>query len=660
MATLPAAVLWDLDGTLIDTEPYWIACEYELVAQFGGRWSDEDAHSIVGFDLLDSARVIRDRGGVDLPLTEIVERLVAAVSAKIRERMPWRPGAKQLLEALNQAGVPCALVTMSWKAVADEVLRRLPPDSFQAVITGDIVLNGKPHPEPYRRAASELAVDPLSCVAIEDSPPGVASAEAAGCVVVAVPFLVAVPSAPHRVTLSTLEGVTPWQLGEWVEMTPPPVAFDAGGAAGAAPVSRQRLTDDERRAWQRGKGLQGVRDALGDFGRGLAGGGRGRLTAAFAAFVVLLAAGLWWFVIRDSDERYRPGAFRVSAWVPPWDLEDHVDTFGDNATLFQQVSPFWYQVTGLSSVGLYENTPEEATADVLAAARRHGIPIVASLFDQTAPGTMAAILADPATRALHIDAIVAFANRNDFQGLDINYERFAFHDGKDTWATTRPNWVAFITELGARLHADGKLLTVSVPWVRDDERDDDSGYWVYDYGAIVDHVDAIRIMAYDYSTDEPGPIAPLDWVREIVEGGIDAAGGPEKLVLGIPLYGRNWVIATRGECPPSAVRGTQSPRLDSIDDLIERRDANPVYDQTTDEYTFTYQVTFTEGDVSCTQTREVHYADATGVRNRMQLSVDEGLLGIALFAFGYQTDTVFDDIIEIDASLETQPPDAEE
>src|SRR6187399_1708707 len=127
MSSLPAAVLWDLDGTVIDTEPYWIECEYELVAEFGGQWSDADAHSIIGFDLLDGAAVLRERGGVPLPPQEIVDRLVAGVVARLRQVLPFRPGARELLSALNRAGVPCALVTMSWRAITDEVLRQLPP-----------------------------------------------------------------------------------------------------------------------------------------------------------------------------------------------------------------------------------------------------------------------------------------------------------------------------------------------------------------------------------------------------------------------------------------------------------------------------------------------------------------------------------------------------
>jgi HAD superfamily hydrolase (TIGR01509 family) len=635
MSSLPAAVLWDLDGTLIDTEPYWIAGEYELVTRYGGQWSDADAHSIIGYDLVEAAKVLRDRGGVNLPPQQIVDELVAGVVARIRQHMPWRPGAPELLGALNRSGVPCALVTMSWRPIADEVVRQLPPGTFQAIITGDMVMNGKPHPEPYRRAAEELGVDPLACVAIEDSPTGVTSAERAGCVVVAVPNLVPIARAEHRISLPSLVGVTPEQLGEYVESTPPPPSAQPSAGRPRRPSLPWWR---EWRSW-------------------LPIGGR-RWAALAAAGVVLLGGlGVWWFAVRDGDEPFRPGAFRVHAWVPPWELEDALDEFASNATLFQQVSPFWYQVTGLTSIGLYENISQEATGSFLEEARERGIPLVASLADATAPNTMAAILADPASRTAHVGAIAAFAANNDFAGIDINYERFAFDDGRDTWADTRPNWVAFITELGERLHTDGRMLTVSVPPVYDDERTGESGYWVYDYGAIVDHVDAIRMMAYDFSTSEPGPISPLPWVASVIEGGIDAAGDPDKLVLGVPLYGRNWVIATTGECPESAP-GNQSPRLNAIPDLIERREADPVYDPVNGEWSFTYQVEFTEGEQSCLQTREVHYADSAGVRERMQMSVDNGLLGVALFAFGYQSEDVFTAIEEIDATLPgaSEPP----
>ena len=204
----PAAVLWDMDGTLVDTEPYWIQAEFDLVAEFGGTWTDEDAHTLVGSALLTAAAYIRERGGVDLEPEEIVQRLLTRVIAGVRGHTPWQPGARPLLAELVAAGVPCALVTMSYASLAGAVVEQLPEGTFAAVVTGDQVTHGKPHPEPYLLAAEQLGVDPTKCIAIEDSPTGVASAEAAGCVAVAVPHVAHVEAAPGRILVDTLDGLT--------------------------------------------------------------------------------------------------------------------------------------------------------------------------------------------------------------------------------------------------------------------------------------------------------------------------------------------------------------------------------------------------------------------------------------------------------------------
>jgi HAD superfamily hydrolase (TIGR01509 family) len=213
---LPGAVLWDMDGTLVDTEPSWIAAEYALVAEHGGTWNDEHAHALVGNPLLVSGEYIRRHGGVDLPVEVIVEQLLDRVVADVRRSVAWRPGAHELLLALRDEGVPCALVTMSWTRLADAVLAVLPADAFAAVVTGDQVRHGKPHPEPYLTAAARLGVAPGECVAIEDSQTGVASAHAAGAAVVAVPHVVPIPPGPGRVVVDTLEGLSPAGLARLV------------------------------------------------------------------------------------------------------------------------------------------------------------------------------------------------------------------------------------------------------------------------------------------------------------------------------------------------------------------------------------------------------------------------------------------------------------
>lgn len=149
-----------MDGTIVDSEPYWIASEHALVAEFGGTWGAEDAHSVVGFDLLDAAVELRDRGGVDLEPPVIVDRLLDSVIAKCAEELPWRPGARELLIEARDAGVPCVLVTMSWRRLADAVLAEAPQGVFVGSVTGDEVANGKPAPDPYLAAAELIGVDP--------------------------------------------------------------------------------------------------------------------------------------------------------------------------------------------------------------------------------------------------------------------------------------------------------------------------------------------------------------------------------------------------------------------------------------------------------------------------------------------------------------------
>lgn len=206
------AVLWDMDGTLVDTEPYWIESEFALVAEFGGAWSMEHALNLVGNDLLVSGEYIREHGGVDLSAPEIVDRLLDGVIARVKQRIPWRPGVRELLSALGEADVPCALVTMSYARFVAPILAALPAGTFSAVVTGDQVTIGKPHPEPYLKAAESLAADPAECIAIEDSNTGATSAETAGCTVLVVPNHVAVAEGPRRTFVDDLVGLRPEDL----------------------------------------------------------------------------------------------------------------------------------------------------------------------------------------------------------------------------------------------------------------------------------------------------------------------------------------------------------------------------------------------------------------------------------------------------------------
>jgi HAD superfamily hydrolase (TIGR01509 family) len=201
-----AAVLWDLDGTLVDTEPLWMAAEHELAEAHGAIWTEEDGLALVGNSLIESGRYIQRRLDSHLPPEDIVDILVARMAEALEREIPWRPGARELIAALEAEGVPQALVTMSYQPIAHPVVAVLP---FGAVVTGDQVTHGKPHPEPYLKAAELLGVDASDCLAVEDSGTGATSANAAGCHVLVVPHFVNVPDAPRRVQRASLERLKP-------------------------------------------------------------------------------------------------------------------------------------------------------------------------------------------------------------------------------------------------------------------------------------------------------------------------------------------------------------------------------------------------------------------------------------------------------------------
>lgn len=194
-----------MDGTLIDSEPYWIEAELDLTARHGARWSHEDGLSLIGKSLAVSAQIIIDRG-VNLSVQEVVSDLLNAVATRVRGYVPWQEDAKALLAHIYEAGIRQALVTMSYGPMTDAFLAAA-PDVFEVVVTGDQVAHGKPHPEAYLTAAERLGVDVTKCVAIEDSPGGTRSAYDAGAATIAVRRLAPLAPLPGLTRLRSLEGL---------------------------------------------------------------------------------------------------------------------------------------------------------------------------------------------------------------------------------------------------------------------------------------------------------------------------------------------------------------------------------------------------------------------------------------------------------------------
>lgn len=210
----PQAVLWDMDGTLIDSEPLWLATEVAMLDRFGIEMTEELRDRIVGSGLRTAAALFQELG-VRLTADEIIGEWVEGVIAGLSATGPqWRPGAIELLQSLRGAGIPCALVTMSVRPIADAVLELLPGGLFAATVTGDEVDREKPHPDPYLRGAALLGAAPEACLALEDSVTGVRSARSSGAVAIGVPNLVDLGAAPAHELWETLAGVDAGRLAE--------------------------------------------------------------------------------------------------------------------------------------------------------------------------------------------------------------------------------------------------------------------------------------------------------------------------------------------------------------------------------------------------------------------------------------------------------------
>jgi HAD superfamily hydrolase (TIGR01509 family) len=202
-----------MDGTIVDTEPYWMRAETMLVESFGGVWSHDDALQLVGQGLWHSARLLQARG-VALSEDEIIQTLTASVMEQIRIQIPWRPGAMELLADVRAAGIRTALVTMSLRSLAELVVSLIDFPAFDAIVSGDDVEHAKPHPQPYLLGAELLGVEILDCVALEDSQPGLASAVASGAVAIGIPHMVEIAEGPAHTLWPTLAGRTATDLAD--------------------------------------------------------------------------------------------------------------------------------------------------------------------------------------------------------------------------------------------------------------------------------------------------------------------------------------------------------------------------------------------------------------------------------------------------------------
>lgn len=203
------AILWDHDGTLVETEPYWIEAELELARIHGIHWTEENAMACVGSPMRESARRMQEAGVQGMDLDEIVNWLVDRVAEMMKERgIHFLPGVQELFAQCQQQGIRCAVVSNAWRKVVEMTVSGLPEGVVEFILAGDEMIVAKPDPWPYAHAAEILGVAPENCVAVEDSLAGTLSAEAAGIPVVVVKGMQQVPAGPLRSRVIDLSEVT--------------------------------------------------------------------------------------------------------------------------------------------------------------------------------------------------------------------------------------------------------------------------------------------------------------------------------------------------------------------------------------------------------------------------------------------------------------------
>ena len=211
----PAAVFFDMDGLLIDSEPTWFQAEQDMLAGYGYTLGPEHYPHVLGKPIEVSTAYLLELTGHPVSAAQFADGIETAMVERLRDGVPMMPGAKDLLVELETAGVPLALVSASSRRIVDACLPLIGRDHFRTTVSGDDVERSKPNPDPYLLAAERLGVDPALCAVLEDSPTGTAAGHAAGCRVVAVPHAAEVPARERvtivdslrRVNLAFLEGL---------------------------------------------------------------------------------------------------------------------------------------------------------------------------------------------------------------------------------------------------------------------------------------------------------------------------------------------------------------------------------------------------------------------------------------------------------------------
>ncbi len=353
----------------------------------------------------------------------------------------------------------------------------------------------------------------------------------------------------------------------------------------------------------------------------------------------------------------------MTGWVPYYSMKTALPDVLNNIDLIKEVMPFWYTLKfdGKAKVAVVTDlyapaNPSVPISEPLNAMRNAGLSIIPTVTDGTDKLVLAGLLKNPVSRTQIVSAIMNLVRTNNYDGIDLDFEGFAFVDGNATWASTAPSWVAFVKELSVALRAEKKILSVSTPYVLN-PNDAQKGYFVYAWAAIASSIDKLRIMTYDYSVSKVGPLGPITWAERTVQYAVSIMPA-SKVFVGVPGYGRDWVTAVTGVCPANVVNSVKAGAkaatfvMRDAAALAATYGAVPRYDEKFGETTFSYQkvyngTTATGLATSCTASRTAWYQDARGWALRAALVTKYRIGGITAWTFGMEEPLAMESIRQV-------------
>ena len=369
-------------------------------------------------------------------------------------------------------------------------------------------------------------------------------------------------------------------------------------------------------------------------------------------------------LVVDSSFAAQPRKI-LTGWIPYYQMKTSLPSALTNSDLIKEVMPFWYTLKitngNVTITDLYSPAnPSVPMAEPLTAIRNAGYKIIPTITDGTAKLALAKFLANPENRAKAVAAITNLISTNGFDGIDLDFENFAFLDGNASWPTTKPNWVLFVNELAAAVHAQQKLLSITTPYLLDPATGK-QGYYVYAWAEISPVIDRLRIMTYDYSVSKPGPIGPLSWIEDTLSYAVKVIPA-SKIYLGLAGYGRDWVTSVSGVCPSNVASvvkvGAKAATFIMSDAvaLASSYGAVPTYNEQFGEVSFSYQKTYngttTSGlSTSCTANRTAWYQDSRSYLARAQLVAKYRLGGVTAWTLGMEDPLAMSSIRQVATSI---------